>query len=253
MARPPKKSSGCGKIILIVAIVLVVIGAGVAAAVYFGYHKLEQTLKSSEAYTVAIKALKENSEVKEKLGDIEETGFPLGAFSQDASGSGKAAFTMSVKGTKGSGQYQVDLERRNSVWYLNHGYVRTASGDVIQIADPSQSDESTPSEDAPSEDTQQDRIPKDAIKGGVLNGKAITLPKPIYPPVARSAKASGTVVVQVLVDEDGDVVSAKAISGHPLLQSAAITAARQAKFTPTKVAGKPVKVSGLINYNFAPE
>ena len=88
------------------------------------------------------------------------------------------------------------------------------------------------------------------ISGGVLNGKAISLPKPGYPPIARAARASGTVVVQVLIDENGNVVSAHAVSGHPLLQGAAIGAARQAKFSPTKLSGLPVKVTGVIQYNF---
>jgi protein TonB len=89
------------------------------------------------------------------------------------------------------------------------------------------------------------------VKGGVLNDKAITLPKPAYPPIAKQVKASGTVAVQVLVDEKGNVVTARPISGHPLLQAAAAAAARNAKFAPTKLNGKPVKVSGVINYNFA--
>jgi TonB family protein len=91
------------------------------------------------------------------------------------------------------------------------------------------------------------------ISGGVLNGKAISLPKPAYPPIAKAAKASGTVIVQVVVDEGGDVISARAVSGHPLLQATCVAAARAAKFTPTKLAGQPVKVSGIIQYNFAPE
>ncbi len=88
------------------------------------------------------------------------------------------------------------------------------------------------------------------ISGGVLNGKAISLPKPAYPPIAKAAHASGTVVVQVLIDENGNVVSAHAVSGHPLLQGAAVGAARQAKFSPTKLSGQPVKVTGVIQYNF---
>ena len=92
--------------------------------------------------------------------------------------------------------------------------------------------------------------PRAPISGGVLNGKAISLPKPAYPPIARAAHASGTVVVQVLIDENGNVVSAHAVSGHPLLQSAAVGAARQAKFSPTKLSGQPVKVTGVIQYNF---
>jgi protein TonB len=92
--------------------------------------------------------------------------------------------------------------------------------------------------------------PRAPISGGVLNGKAISLPKPAYPPIARAAHASGTVVVQVLIDENGSVVSAHAISGHPLLQAVAVAAARQARFSPTKLSGQPVKVTGMIQYNF---
>ena len=88
------------------------------------------------------------------------------------------------------------------------------------------------------------------ISGGVLNGKAISLPKPSYPPIARAAHAAGTVVVQVLIDENGSVVSASAVSGHPLLINAAVSAARQARFSPTKLSGQPVKVTGVIQYNF---
>ena len=92
-----------------------------------------------------------------------------------------------------------------------------------------------------------------SISGGVLNGKALELPKPIYPPIARQAHASGTVVVQVIIDETGNVIEARAVSGHPLLQSVCVGAARNAKFSPTKLAGQPVKVSGLITYNFIAE
>src|SRR5678815_5653925 len=92
--------------------------------------------------------------------------------------------------------------------------------------------------------------PRAPISGGVLNGKAISLPKPTYPPIARAAHASGTVVVQVLIDENGSVVSARAVSGHPLLQAVAVSAARQARFSPTKLSGQPVKVTGVIQYNF---
>jgi protein TonB len=92
--------------------------------------------------------------------------------------------------------------------------------------------------------------PRAPISGGVLNGKAISLPKPGYPAIAKAAHASGTVVVQVLIDENGNVVSANAVSGHPLLIQAAVSAARSAKFSPTKLSGQPVKVTGVIQYNF---
>src|SRR6476659_9964233 len=92
--------------------------------------------------------------------------------------------------------------------------------------------------------------PRAPISGGVLNGKAISLPKPQYPQIARAAHAAGTVTVQVLIDENGNVVSAHATGGHPLLQAAAVGAARSAKFSPTKLSGQPVKVTGVIQYNF---
>lgn len=88
------------------------------------------------------------------------------------------------------------------------------------------------------------------ISGGVLNGKAISLPAPEYPALAKQAKASGAVAVRVVIDENGGVVSAQAVSGHPLLQAAAVAAARQAKFSPTLLMGEPVKVTGVIVYNF---
>jgi TonB family protein len=82
------------------------------------------------------------------------------------------------------------------------------------------------------------------------NGQAIELPKPSYPPIARAAHAQGTVEVKVLVDTDGNVIAAAAISGHPLLQAASVSAARQARFTPMKYNGEPVKVVGVIEYHF---
>ena len=105
-------------------------------------------------------------------------------------------------------------------------------------------------DDAPPPPPEEKPKPRAPISGGVLNGKAISLPKPAYPPIARAAHASGTVVVQVTIDENGAVISASAVSGHPLLTQAAVNAARQARFSPTKLSGQPVKVTGVIQYNF---
>lgn len=91
-----------------------------------------------------------------------------------------------------------------------------------------------------------------SINAGVVNGKALSLPKPAYPAEARSARASGTVKVQVLIGEDGKVISAQAVDGSPLLQFAARASACEAKFSPTTLQGNPVKVSGVIVYNFEP-
>ncbi|HYP50264.1 MAG TPA: TonB family protein [Pyrinomonadaceae bacterium] len=90
------------------------------------------------------------------------------------------------------------------------------------------------------------------ITMGVINSRATSLPKPAYPPAAKAVRAGGSVNVEVTYDENGDVISAKAVSGHPLLQQAAVAAARQAKFTRTLVSGQPVKVTGIVVYNFEP-
>lgn len=89
-----------------------------------------------------------------------------------------------------------------------------------------------------------------AITDGVETGRAIELPKPEFPPIARQAHVSGAVEVKLIIGVDGNVIAASAISGPPLLIAAAVGAARNARFTPTKVNGVPVKVVGVITYNF---
>ena len=113
----------------------------------------------------------------------------------------------------------------------------------------------------------QENAPK-MIRGGVLNGKAISLPKPPYPEEAKKDGAEGPVSVTVTIDEEGNVIEAKAaaeykVAGtvnengepemkpiHPALREAAESAAKAAKFSPTKLSGQPVKVTGTIVYNF---
>jgi TonB family protein len=85
------------------------------------------------------------------------------------------------------------------------------------------------------------------VSGGVLNARAIYLPQPEAP----AGEANGVVTVQVLVDEQGTVLEARAISGAQNLHQAAVTAARLARFSPTLLMGEPVKVTGIITYNFA--
>jgi TonB family protein len=89
------------------------------------------------------------------------------------------------------------------------------------------------------------------ISGGVLNGTAISLPPPAYPETAKRMRTSGVVTVDVILDETGKVVSANATSGPAMLRDAAIQAALKARFSPTKLSGQPVKVSGVINYKFS--
>lgn len=88
------------------------------------------------------------------------------------------------------------------------------------------------------------------ISGGVLNGKAIVKPVPRYPAVAKAAGEQGVVTILIVVDEGGNVASAKAVSGPPTLKAEGERAALQAKFAPLTICGHPIKVSGVITYNF---
>ena len=101
------------------------------------------------------------------------------------------------------------------------------------------------------EEPKAETKPKPPVSGGVLNGKAVSLPKPSYPPTAKAVRAGGDVNVQVMIDERGNVVSANAVSGHALLRQVSEQAARSAKFSPTLLGGQPVKVTGIIVYKFA--
>lgn len=92
-------------------------------------------------------------------------------------------------------------------------------------------------------------VPK-MISGGVLNGKALNFVNPPYPAAAKAVRAAGAVNVQVMIDGQGNVISAAAVSGHPLLKPAAEASAKALKFSPTFLSGQPVTVSGVIVYNF---
>lgn len=88
------------------------------------------------------------------------------------------------------------------------------------------------------------------VTSKMLTAKAVSLPKPAYPIFAKQIRAQGPVNVQILVDENGSVVSAHAVSGSPALTNAAEDAAKRARFTPTLLNGVAVKIQGVITYNF---
>jgi TonB family protein len=257
MGGPPRKS-GCGKVLLVLALIGVVALAGVGIAVYYGYKYANERQKSSEPYRIAIEALKQNPEATQRLGEIKETGFPLGSFHEDANGTGAAAYKVSIVGTKTNGDYVVVLTRQHAQWSLVTAKLTLPNGDVINIKTPGMNlpDVNLPSTDndniePPPPPPPTGKIkPGTTISGGFLNSKAISKPDPQYPPLAKAARASGTVTVQVTIDETGKVISANAVAGHPLLQAAAVQAAYQARFTPIQLGGQPVKVTGIITYNF---
>ena len=88
------------------------------------------------------------------------------------------------------------------------------------------------------------------VSAPVILAKVVDLPKPAYPTIAKQARIQGPVNVQILVDETGKVISAQAVKGSPMLTQAAVNAALRARFTPTKLGDQPVKVQGVITYNF---
>jgi len=107
----------------------------------------------------------------------------------------------------------------------------------------------TPPPPPPPAPTPTPMAPKVLKISTVINSRAVSLPRPSYPKLALQIGLQGTVSVQVLIDEDGRVLSAKG-TGHPLLVPEAEKAAKQARFSQTTISGIPVKVSGVITYNF---
>jgi Gram-negative bacterial TonB protein C-terminal len=92
-------------------------------------------------------------------------------------------------------------------------------------------------------------LPMAPISGGVLNGKLVVAAAPVWPPDLR--EVTGTVTVQVLVNEDGKIIKAEAISGPVLLRAASVEAAFKSRLSPTKLSGQPIKVQGVLLYNFS--
>lgn len=93
--------------------------------------------------------------------------------------------------------------------------------------------------------------PTPIISKGVINGTAVNLVKPVYSAAAKSVGAKGDVKIQVTISEDGNVISASILDGHPLLRQSALQAAKSSKFTPTFLSGEKVQVKGIIIYRFS--
>ncbi|HEX5081888.1 MAG TPA: energy transducer TonB [Blastocatellia bacterium] len=90
------------------------------------------------------------------------------------------------------------------------------------------------------------------ISQSVLEGLVIKKRQPAYPMMARTMGAMGKVEVRITIAEDGTVIEAEAISGHPALRSAAKDAALQWVYKPTTLNGIPTKVQTVLTFNFSP-
>jgi TonB family protein len=137
--------------------------------------------------------------------------------------------------------YHVVMLSEDATPARSHVLINAVDGSIVKVSNEEKRE--------PEEMTGRAFI-RHSIEGGVLNGKASSLPVPAYPAIARAAHATGDVTIRVLIDEGGNVIEANAISGHPLLRASALEAARAAKFSPTRLSGEPVAVTGLLVFNF---
>lgn len=238
-------------------------------------------IKSSEVYKGALGVVQDHPAAVERLGrPVEDGWFVKGSVKFDASG-GSANFEVPVSGPKNTGTLHVRavspegdwmyerldlavggetvslLDRNVSLPHLNVAQPPGSTVDVEEDADGSDGDAAGDATGEGAGGNENAGAGADSggptVSGGLLDGKATSKPQPAYPAIAKAARAQGAVVVQVTVDETGGVAAARAVSGHPLLQQAAVAAARQAKFSPTLLSGRPVRVSGVLTYNFVLE
>lgn len=133
-------------------------------------------------------------------------------------------------------------------------YTGGPGGGGKNLDGPAVEDKDTTTPPPPPRTTTPPAPPRDSkpvrLTSSVLTGKAVNKPAPAYPAIAKAAGVQGSVTVQVLIDEQGRVLDAKAANGHPLLRQAAVQVAYKWKFTPTVLNGEPVKVTGVVTYNF---
>lgn len=228
---------------------------GVVALIAFG---VVSAVKSSEVYRSAFTIARTHPAAIERLGEpIEDGWFVKGSVQFKDDDNGNANFEIPLKGPKKNGRLEVWAKYERSQWFYYKLDLKVEGTEPVSLLD--QRPRGVNGDAAEDSDSGAEAPPPPVspagtvIAGGVLNGKAVSKPAPPYPQVAKAAGAHGTVTVQVIVDEKGEVVSAKAVSGHPLLRQAAEQAARRARFAPTILSGKPVKVSGVLTYNFVTE
>ena len=271
--------------VTLVGMLLLGVGAiALLVAVVFG------SMKSSTPYTKALAQAKTDPAVIAELGEPVEAGWYVTGNISTSGPNGNADLSIPIHGPNKSGTLHVialksamvagmedwkitklevavpgrtqpialrtesDVEQSSGTEPESLGQVASASNDA-QVSQRTQGVPGgtalvPPEGLAPPPPPAGAKSPPKVISGGVLNGKAINLPQPTLPPIAKAAKAGGTVVVEVMVDEDGKVISANAVSGHTLLKPAAVQAAYAARFSPTKLSGQAVKVTGVITYNF---
>jgi TonB family protein len=252
-----------------VTLILVLVAAGGALFLF-----AMSAVKSSDVYKGALERAQKSPEAVALLGQPIKDGWLVKGSVSLNGGSGNANMEIPVSGPKNSGTLYVSAINEGGAWMYEKLDLLPEGGQKVSLLDRSAEPEAGAPAGAEGEtddaedagDGEGDEVapppppaapnsPSDGVRtisGGVLNAKALSKPEPSYPPVAKAAHATGVVTVQVTVDEEGNVISATAVSGHPLLQAAAVAAARQAKLSPTLLSGKPVRVTGFLTYSFLP-
>jgi TonB family protein len=243
---------------------------GVVALVVGIFFFAMSAMKSSEVYQGALKAAQAHPAAIERLGEpIKDGWFVKGNINLNAAG-GNANFEIPVSGPKKSGTLVVRAVIPDGSWMYERLDLAVEGGETVSLLDrnvvqppPGSSvDVEEDADDALTADEEAAEVAEgddgDASAGatvsaGDLEQKAVSKPQPAYPSLAKAARASGPVTVRVTVDETGHVVAAAPVSGHPLLHAAAVAAAKQARFTPTLQSGEPVRVTGVLTYNFVLE
>jgi len=88
------------------------------------------------------------------------------------------------------------------------------------------------------------------VGGNVQAANLVSQQRPVYPPLAKQARISGTVELSAIIGRDGRVQDLKVVKGHPLLVQAALDAVKNWVYRPTLLNGEPVEVSTTIDVNF---
>lgn len=251
--------SRAGFFILTAAIAISAVTASVIASMFLIELELGLDLDSLDKVTIAPIESKENTE-QQSSGSPKSPKNLQNSSNQKPSSANIAPISPQfvpgeISNTKIQGS-TINTERFNSgpVWGSTDGNDLYSDNSNTKDGKPSGSANAFEPEETNEKDFKPPQPPKTKPKilktSDLLNSRAISLPKPIYPRFAQEMKIEGIVSVQVTIDESGNVISARAINGHPLLRKPSEEAAMKAKFTPTRLGGEPIKVTGLITYNY---
>ncbi|HEX8352214.1 MAG TPA: cytochrome c oxidase assembly factor Coa1 family protein [Pyrinomonadaceae bacterium] len=238
---------------------------GLAALVGGIFFFAMSALKSSDVYRGALAIARDSPAAVERLGQPIKDGWLVKGNVRYEGERGNANLDIPVSGPKKSGTLRVWATTQGGEWTYEKLDLQAEGEEAVSLLDrgaeqvppgaPVDVEEDADDAAAETEEGEPAETPSPSdgrtISGGVLNAKALSRPEPSYPALAKAARASGVVTVRVTVDETGRVASAEAVSGHPLLRDAAVQAARATRFSPTLLSGRPVKVSGVLTFNFA--